>query len=95
MFSLGILGSTGLDAQPELFSGDAALVGVILGVAVFLFFLLANALMYVGTRKKVLIPRVPRIVAQLALPLILVAIVVFLLGAIYLMLVLWPRSIPG
>jgi hypothetical protein len=95
MFSLGILGSTGLDAQPELFSGDAALVGVILGFAVFLFFLLANALMYVGTRRKVLIPRVPRIAGQVALPLILVAIVVFLLGAIYLMLVLWPPSIAG
>ncbi len=95
MFSLGILGSTGLDAQPELFSGDAALVGVVLGVAVFLVFLLANALTYVGTGKKVAVPRLPRVVGQWALPLILLAIVVFLLGAIYLMLILWPPSIAG
>jgi len=95
MFSLEILGPTGLDAGPELFSGQAALVGVILGVAVFLFFLLVNALTYVGTRKKVVIPYLPRVIAGRALPLILLAIVVFLLGAIYLMLRLWPPSIAG
>ncbi|TLZ95249.1 MAG: hypothetical protein E6K04_00285 [Methanobacteriota archaeon] len=66
MFSLEILGPTGLDAGPELFSGQAALVGVILGVAVFLFFLLANALTYVGTRKKVVIPYLPRVIEVLA-----------------------------
>ncbi len=95
MFSPEILGSTGLDTGPELFSGQAALVGVILGVAVFLFFLLVNALTYVGTRKKVVIPYLPRIVGERAMPLLLLAIVGFLLGAIYLMLILWPPSVAG
>ena len=95
MFSPEILGSTGLDTGPELFSGQAALVGVILGVAVFLFFLLVNVLTYVGTRKKVVIPYLPRIVGERAMPLLLLAIVGFLLGAIYLMLILWPPSVAG
>ncbi len=95
MFLLDILGSTGLDAGPELFSGQAALVGVILGVAAFLLFLFVNALTYMGTRKKLVIPYLPAIVAERALPLLLLVIVGFLLGAIYLMLILWPPSIPG
>ncbi len=95
MFSLQILGSTGLDTGPELFSGQAALVGVILGVAVFLFFLLVNALRYAGTRRRVVIPYLPRIVNEWAPALLLLAIVGFLLGAIYLMLLLWPPSIGG
>ena len=95
MFSLEVLRQIGLDAAPELFSGRAALVGVILGVAVFLFFLLVNALTYAGTRKKVVIPYLPRIVGEWALPLLLVAILALLLGAIYLMLVLWPPPLGG
>ena len=95
MFSLVILGSTGLDAGPELFSGQAALTGVILGLAVFLFFLLVNALTYVGMRKKVDIPYLSRIIGERALPLLLLAIVGFLLAAMYLMLILWPPSLAG
>ncbi|HYV08710.1 MAG TPA: hypothetical protein VEL81_03925 [Thermoplasmata archaeon] len=95
MFSLVILGSTGLDAGPELFSGQAALTGVILGLAVFLFFLLVNALTYVGMRKKVVIPYLSRIIGERALPLLLLAIVGFLLAAMYLMLILWPPSLAG
>ncbi len=95
MFLLEVLGSIGLDTGPELFSGQAALVGVILGVAAFLFFLLVNALTYVGTRRKVVIPYLSRIVGERALPLVLLAIVGFLLGAFYLMRILWPPSLGG
>ena len=96
MFSLEILRPIGLDTAPELFSGQSALVGVLLGVAVFLFFLLVNALTYAGTRKKLVIPYLPRIVGERALlPLLLVAILALLLGAIYLLLLLWPPALGG
>ena len=95
MFSLQTLEPTGLDTGPELFSGQAALVGVVLGVVVFLFFLLINALSYLGTGKKVVIPYLPRVVGERGLPLLLLAIVGFILGTIYLMLLLWPPPIAG
>ena len=95
MFSLEVLRQIGLDTAPELFSGIAALVGVLLGVAVFLSFLLVNALTYAGTRKKVVIPYLPRIVGEQGLPLLLVVILALLLGVIYLMSVLWPPSLAG
>ena len=95
MFTLEALSQIGLDTGPEIFSGQPALVGVILGVAVFLFFLLVNALTYVGTRRKLVLPYLSRIVGEWALPLLLVAILALLLGAIYLMLVLWPEPLGG
>ena len=95
MFSLEVLIPIGLDTAPELFSGIAAQVGVLLGVAVFLFFLLVNALTYAGTRKKVVIPYLPRIVGERGLPLLLVVILALLLGVIYLMSVLWPPPLAG
>ena len=95
MFSLEILRPIGLDTAPELFSGQSALVGVLLGVAVFLFFLLVNAFTYAGTRKKLVIPYLPRSVGERGLPLLLVAIFALLLGAIYLLLLLWPPTLGG
>ncbi len=56
MFALEVLGRMSFDGGPELFSGQAALVGVILGVAASLSFLPVIALTYAGTRKQVVIP---------------------------------------
>jgi len=95
MFPPEVLRQTALDGGPELFSGQAALVGIILGVSVFLSFLLVVALTYAGTRKKVVIHYLPRVVGQHGLPLLLVAILAMLLGAIYLMILLWPPSLGG
>ena len=95
MFTLEALSQIGLDTGPEIFSGQSALVGVVLGGAVFLFFLLVNALTYVGTRRKLVLPYLSRIVGEWALPLLLVAILALLFGAIYLMLLLWPPPLAG
>lgn len=95
MFALEVLGRIAFDGGPGLFGGQAALVGVILGVAAFLSFLLVIALTYAGTRKQVVIPYLPRVVGQHGLPLLLVVILVLLLGAIYLMILLWPPPLAG
>ncbi len=95
MFALDVLTRIGFDTGPELFSGEAALAGVILGVAVFLCFLLGIGLTHVGTRRRVVIPYLPRVIGEHGLPLLLVVILTVLLGAIYLLLLLWPLPVAG
>ena len=94
MFPPEVLRQTALNGG-ELFSGQVALVGTIGGVAIFLSGLLVVALTYAGARKKVVIPYLPRVVGQHGLPLLLVAILAMLLGAIYLTILLWPPPHPG